>query len=361
MSGIYVLHDNGNLVEMMERSYDSEDLLQGLLATYPSLLGEIGGSATRRWLLISREMGIPGEEGGGERWSLDHLFLDQDAVPTFVEVKRSRDTRIRREVVGQMLDYAANAVVYWPAENIRTRFESRCEEAGQNAGEVLLQVLGEPNAAEFWQGLKTNLQAGRIRMVFVADLIPAELRRIVEFLNSQMDPAEVLAVEIRQYVGAGLKSLVPRVFGHTANADSKKTQGPAPRWDQTSFLAAARAQLVADRVLAVERILTLCEGLANELGWGRGSTPSFSPKFLRVSNRSFFTLNAAGALTINRKWHESPEAGPRAAAVRDAFVERLQSAGLDVPTTAYPILDVDTWAPNVEALAAAITEVVAGS
>ena len=28
--------------------------------------------------------------------------------PTLVEVKRSSDTRIRREVVGQMLDYAAN-------------------------------------------------------------------------------------------------------------------------------------------------------------------------------------------------------------------------------------------------------------
>jgi hypothetical protein len=37
-------------------------------------------------------------------------------VPTLVEVKRSDDTRIRREVVGQMLDYAANGVVYWPGE-----------------------------------------------------------------------------------------------------------------------------------------------------------------------------------------------------------------------------------------------------
>ena len=54
-------------------------------------------------------MGIPGDEDGGGRWSLDHLFLDQDANPTLVEVKRSTDTRIRREVVGQVLDYVANA------------------------------------------------------------------------------------------------------------------------------------------------------------------------------------------------------------------------------------------------------------
>ena len=41
-------------------------------------------------------------------------------------------------------------------------------------------------------------------MLFVADRIPAELRRIVEFLNEQMDPAEVLALELRPYQGEEL-------------------------------------------------------------------------------------------------------------------------------------------------------------
>jgi hypothetical protein len=68
--------------------------------------------------LIERESAVPDTEGGPGRWSVDHLFLDQDSVPTLVEVKRSSDTRIRREVVGQLIDYAANAVVKgtWMAE-----------------------------------------------------------------------------------------------------------------------------------------------------------------------------------------------------------------------------------------------------
>ena len=74
---------------------------------------------------------MPSEEGGVLRWSVDHLFLDQDAIPTIVEVKRSRDTRIRREVVGQMLDYAANAVVYWPVETVRAEFEANHEDPQQ--------------------------------------------------------------------------------------------------------------------------------------------------------------------------------------------------------------------------------------
>src|SRR5712692_1756730 len=68
----------------------------------------------------------PSAEGGGGRWPVDHLFLDQDAIPTLVEVKRSSDTRIRREVVGQMLDYAANAVVYWPVDHLYAQFETQC-------------------------------------------------------------------------------------------------------------------------------------------------------------------------------------------------------------------------------------------
>jgi hypothetical protein len=30
---------------------------------------------------------VPDHEGGGGWWSVDHLLIDQDAVPTFVEVK----------------------------------------------------------------------------------------------------------------------------------------------------------------------------------------------------------------------------------------------------------------------------------
>lgn len=125
--GIFLIQPNGDLVEMNEQPYDSEDLLQTLLAKYPSLLAgnQIDPQAPRKWLFIERESGVPSKEGGSGRWSADHLFLDQDAVPTIVEVKRSSDTRIRREVIGQMLDYAANAVVYWPADRLRERSQMK--------------------------------------------------------------------------------------------------------------------------------------------------------------------------------------------------------------------------------------------
>jgi hypothetical protein len=38
--------------------------------------------------LVKREAGVPNREGGAGWWSIDHLAVDQDAVPTFIEVKR---------------------------------------------------------------------------------------------------------------------------------------------------------------------------------------------------------------------------------------------------------------------------------
>src|SRR5688572_11262553 len=129
---------------MVETAYDSEDVLQALLAKFPDLLAgdQLAGDVPRRWLLVGREAALPAEEDGGGRWSVDHLFLDQDAVPTLVEVKRSSDTRIRREVVGQMLDYAANAVLYWPVETILARFERTCEAQGVDPATTLIGFLG---------------------------------------------------------------------------------------------------------------------------------------------------------------------------------------------------------------------------
>jgi len=200
----------------------------------------MNGAEPRRWLLVSREMAVPSEQDGAGRWALDHLFLDQDAVPTLVEVKRSNDTRIRREVVGQMLDYAANAVVYWPIEALRAQFERNYPTAEQAEQALTGLLLGESEPEQFWQRVRENLQAGKVRMVFVADAIPTELQRIVEFLNEKMETVEVLAIEIKQYVdqkGQQLKTLVPRVIGQTARAKQQKSPPAAPsvEWDASSY------------------------------------------------------------------------------------------------------------------------------
>jgi hypothetical protein len=302
---IYLLKEDSTLLAMEEALYDSESLLQKLLADHPDLLAgdQINVEEPRRWLLVTREMAVPGEQDGAGRWSLDHLFLDQEAVPTLVEVKRSSDTRIRREVIGQMLDYAANAVAYWPVEEIKAKFESRCNDDKLDPEMVLGQFLGEgQDASTFWQQVKTNLQAGRVRLLFIADEIPSELRRVVEFLNSQMDPAEVLAIEVKQFVGESLKTLVPRVLGQTETARQKKgvVRDGSKQWDEASFFDALHQRRGEDEVAIARRLLEWAKKHGLRVWWGQGKKDgSFFPMYdNKFGNNFLFSVWTYGTVEL---------------------------------------------------------------
>jgi hypothetical protein len=284
MSGGVFLVQNDGMVEMREARYDTELVLQELLAQYPSLLAgdQVNPQAPRRWLLIRREAGVPDADGAPDRWSLDHLFLDQEGVPTLVEVKRSSDTRIRREVVGQMLDYASNALAFWPVESIRANFESRCADEDLDPEQVLAEFLdADCESQKLWSDVKTNLEAGRIRLVFVADEIPAELQRIIEFLNGQMSSAEVLGVAIRQYAGGSQRIYVPRVIGRTATAARRKSGGEDARrqWDEESFFADLRSRRGNAEAQVAARILRWSVDHGLRIRWGKGGKDgSFFPE-----------------------------------------------------------------------------------
>ncbi len=238
---IFLLSDDRVLQRVPVAQYESEDLLQRLIESYPELLvgDQIDQDAPPQWLLVAREAGIPDTTDGSSRWSIDHLLLDQYGRPTFVEVKRSSDTRIRREVVGQMLDYAANGIVHWPADRLRalaTEQYGGSDRLGEALGELIgLETSEDEDAWQreielYWATVEKNLKEGNVRLLFVADAIPRELRRIIEFLNEKMSSVDVLGVEIRQYRGEGISALVPRVFGSTESArDAKGVTARSPR------------------------------------------------------------------------------------------------------------------------------------
>ena len=277
MSGVY-LRQGDALVRMRQAPYNAEILLQELLAQHPELLAgedETADDAPVSWLLVQREASIA--LGDGEaRGSLDHLFLDGEGVPTLVEVKRSSDARIRREVVGQLLDYAANAGVHWTVETLRTWFEERCSERDADPEEALLAAFPAVESAhDYWESVRVNLAAHKLRLVFVADVIPPSLRRIVEYLNDQMAETEVLAIEVRQYVDASgtQQTLVPRVIGQTEA--TRAVKGPSARgrrWTRASVLEAL-AERGGDANADVARHLFAWADARGDLdeGFGRGT------------------------------------------------------------------------------------------
>lgn len=306
---IFILNKNQSLVELNESEFVNERQFQELLENYPKLISgsQINPDNPRKWLLISREFGVSDEESGNNKWSLDHLFIDQDGIPTLVEVKRSTDTRIRREVVGQMLDYAANAVTYWSISEIRNKFENYCQENKLDS-EIKIQELIDKNGDidKFWDTVDTNLKAGKIRMLFVADKIPKELQRIIEFLNEQMTPAEVLGVEIKQFSNGTIKTLVPRVVGRTSSAQIKKGLSEYNQWTEETFyneLERKNGKISGD---IVRKVIKHFENKVTRFWFGKGKrSGSIVPAVdLQTISHFPFAIWTYGKIEIYFQWYK---------------------------------------------------------
>ena len=272
---IYTRRDSGELKPLTEKRFSTEDALQELLAEHPELLDgeQMRPGDPRRWILIKREQPIADTADAASRWSLDHLILDQDAVPTLVEVKRGANSDVRRKVVGQMLDYAAHASQTWNAEDLREAFEEEVSSRGRDPREELagfLETDDELDPDGFWDDVETNLAAKRLRLLFVADAIPDELARVVEFLNEQMPNIEVLAVEIKRFEGESGQALVPRVIGRTAGAarSPHNVSGARRKLTRDEFLGELGSDVARE---AANRLFAVAEECGADLEWKAGS------------------------------------------------------------------------------------------
>ena len=151
--------------------------------------------------------------------------MDQHSCPTLVEVKRGDNREGRRSVVGQMLDYASAAGAAWSDDAMRVAFEEDAVDRGADPDEELRALLGlahdadiEKEGKDFWERAAANLEAGRMRLLFVSDKIPVELERSVTFWNVQTkESIEVLAVEVKQYPNQIGDALVSRVIGQAGS------------------------------------------------------------------------------------------------------------------------------------------------
>lgn len=305
MNGGIYLDDGGELLEMTEETYSQEALLQRDLADFPKLLAgdQMDTREPRQWALVAREASVPDENDGNERWSADHLFVDQDAIPTIVEVKRSEDTRRRREVAGQMLDYASHAAHYWEAEDLQGTFGATCEERELMPEEVLAGLVDADDPPEdFWTQVESNLRSGHVRLLFVADDIPNELKRIVEFLNEQMSAAEVLAVEVTQYTCADRTAYVPRLYGQTEEARQSRQSTTRPNHDEDDFLHDVAekerdGELTAGEATTLRDLYRFVRNEADDYDFGGTANVSVTARWDALGgSNGMFTISAAGGV-----------------------------------------------------------------
>lgn len=211
-----------------------EEALQMLIERQPNVLSgrqlEPGSDDPPTFALLRREMPV------GD-WSVDHLLVDQRAVPTLVETKLVQNRESRRDVIGQILEYAANAEQSWGNGRLRQLSAEYWQKAGKNVDDVVRAAFGDIDTEAFWVQIEANLGQGRLRLVIAADELRPEVRRVIEFLNQQFRTLQVFGLEIRCFADqpdSGV--IVSYLIGQTQAADDEKAKPrPLTAWTVDSL------------------------------------------------------------------------------------------------------------------------------
>lgn len=199
--------------------YEGEQDLQKLLLSAPGVL-----SATQygpEFVLAVREFGLPGSG------ATDLVGLAADGSILIAECKLAKNAQIKREVIGQILEYAA---YLWrmPVEEFASRFEGRL-------GGNMLTAIRERAEAQatqplewtdeaFIERLSATLDAGNFVLVIVVDEPNDELSQTIKYINDKgrRNGFLLYALQLLKFVSGGTEVLMPQLHGASVEAIAEK-------------------------------------------------------------------------------------------------------------------------------------------
>jgi hypothetical protein len=192
-----------------------------------------------------------------------------------------------------MLDYAANGMQFWSIKDIREAYERNTLDGASTS----LSDIGIEDEDLYWQNVDMNLRNGKVRLLFIADIIPTSLQAIIEFLNKQMRDTEVYGLEIKQFVGKnGLKTLVPNLIGRTASAVQAKCGESKQKYnDRNDFFDSVKNTHISD---LYANLFAFADKNNYRIVMG---TAGFSLSVASTSGKSYTLLYGYGADAINKK------------------------------------------------------------
>lgn len=276
MNKLY-LQDKSSLNTLQEANFNGETELQKMLEDYPELIpsNEIIGNPS--FFLVQRE--FPVSTG-----SVDHLFIDQEMVPTIVETKVN-NPEIRRKITGQGFEYLTSLsfdvtgkqIVEYAKRYWKDRYSAELQK------HLGLNDLDAKNVEK----LDKNLKKPRLRLIFAADFIPRELRKFVEFINNASRGIDVYGIQIERYILDDKKIISVSSWGPTESVISDKaiSFGILSRAEfmnkinQSQDFTASEKELFINRV---NEVLDIAEEKGLAVSW---RTKTFNISFQRDSKR----------------------------------------------------------------------------
>jgi len=266
---VKILVEDSAGLRALEEGYASEAELQTFLRRYPDLmpLEEIELNSPPL-LCIGWEVGVL---SGAE----DILYVDRNGLLSVVETKLRKNPESRREVVGQILEYAAH-MSRWSSSDVEQQAE-RFFASGKSSDEYTnlslekaLQRFLESDGLsvvsydDFLRSVQANIDQGHFRLIVAIDEVPESLLRTVEFVNRFSEHFEIYLVQLKRFRDMAREQniFVPSLFGRVA-FDRKNR--PSETWDWEKY--EAKLGWTERDVQRAEELLGRLEHLAETWGF----------------------------------------------------------------------------------------------
>lgn len=191
-----------------------EDWMQELIHNYPSLLpvAEIE-PAFGPLVSIGREL-------SADRWFIDNLFISPQGYLTIVETKLWRNPEARREVVGQIIEYAKE-VSTWTFDELDRKVKDYYRSTANKSMGVIdalrtIVEIQEEDESNLIDAIMRNIQRGRFLLLVVGDGIRESTEELAEFLSQTPQLHFTLAlVELQIYQMDKGRIVIPLVVMRT--------------------------------------------------------------------------------------------------------------------------------------------------
>lgn len=150
--------------------------------------------------------------------SIDNLLMTPSGLPVIVECKLWRNPEGRREVVGQILDYAKE-LARWSASDLQREVARRVPGEGNPLLRLMSEAGHSVDEISFNDALTLNLRRGRFLLLIVGDGIREGVEAIAEYLQANAGLHFSLGlIEMPVFHNPGGGHLViPRVLARTTN------------------------------------------------------------------------------------------------------------------------------------------------
>lgn len=188
----------------------SEANIQSLIHRHPELLPIIEIDPTfRHPVAVCRELNTPAGP-------IDNLLITPSGLPIIVECKLWRNPEGRREVVGQILDYAKE-LSRWSSADLQREVAKHHKGVPNPLLACVRQAGHDVDEIEFNDAVTLNLRRGRFLLLIVGDGIREGVEAIAEYLQAHAGLHFSLGlVELPVYVlPNGDRIVCPRVLTRT--------------------------------------------------------------------------------------------------------------------------------------------------